>query len=531
MEIVSGVGDGVFWVGLLALLAERDVGAGGFALAAVVRLAPRALISVPAGALADRIDRRRLLVGLDLVRAITMLALAVMAALDAPTTGLLATVLLSYALAAPYRPALTAALPFIAGERRLSTANALIGTVRQVMTFVGPLCGALLIVWIPVEVTFVVDAVTFGIAAVLVGSISELAATSPARQRSRRVHDRRRARSAWHEARRTHGVVVIAMFVFVMYLVRGAELVLYVLAAGELLGLGPSGIGLLTGAVGFGAVAALPAMARLADSPRTDLLIGGSLVATAVSLAVVGSSDRIGPSIVALSAIGAALVAFEVVSVVLLQRAARTEVLGSVFGIVGAASNAGKLLGAVAAPALAAWIGVSGAFVALAVVVAAFSLGATPGLARIRRATATRRAELAPVVERLAALAVFDGATRPALERVAAEIETEAVATGTVVIRQGDPADDLFVVVDGRFSVFDGERSINTMQRGDWFGEIGLLQRRARTASVVADTAASLWRIPGAAFLAALGEMSAAPSGMIDVMAERLARAGDDGPR
>ena len=76
-EVVSGLGDGVFWVGLAAILLARGVGARGFAVAAVARLGPRALISAPAGVLADRVDRRRLLVTLDLTRG--MLLVEVMA--------------------------------------------------------------------------------------------------------------------------------------------------------------------------------------------------------------------------------------------------------------------------------------------------------------------------------------------------------------------------------------------------------------------------------------------------------------------
>jgi len=145
MEVVSGIGDGVFWVGLAAVLIDRNSGAQAFTLAALARLGPRALISAPAGVLADRVDRRRLLVGLDLRRALLMIALAVVAVAEGPVVAILLLVLGTYTLAAPYRPALTAALPSVAGESRLASANAMVSTVRQLMTFIGPLFGALVI--------------------------------------------------------------------------------------------------------------------------------------------------------------------------------------------------------------------------------------------------------------------------------------------------------------------------------------------------------------------------------------------------
>lgn len=145
MEVVSGVGDGVFWVGLIAVLLDRGVGVEGFAVAALVRLGPRALISAPAGVLADRVDRRRLLVGLDLARAAVMVGLAAASRGHGGLVLLLGGVLAAYTLVAPYRPALSAALPLVAGERRLSSAAALVGTIRQLMTFIGPVIGAIVV--------------------------------------------------------------------------------------------------------------------------------------------------------------------------------------------------------------------------------------------------------------------------------------------------------------------------------------------------------------------------------------------------
>ena len=174
MEVVSGLGDGVFWVGLTAVLLERGFGAAGFGIAAIARLGPRALISAPAGVLADRLDRRWLLVSLDLLRGAVLVMLAFAAAGDMGPTGLLVLVAIGYTIAAPYRPALTSALPLVTGEDGLASANAQVSTVRQVMTFVGPLVGAVLVAaWSPTA-AFVVDAASFLVAAVLIASIPAL---------------------------------------------------------------------------------------------------------------------------------------------------------------------------------------------------------------------------------------------------------------------------------------------------------------------------------------------------------------------
>lgn len=58
----------------------------------------------------------------------------------------------------------------------------------------------------------------------------------------------------------------------------------------------------------------------------------------------------------------------------------------------------------------------------------------------------------------------------------------------------------------------------------DWFGEIGLLQRSPRTATVTTTTAATLWRIPGDEFLAAFAGSASRPDILGGTMAVRLAR-------
>ena len=86
-----------------------------------------------------------------------------------------------------------------------------------------------------------------------------------------------------------------------------------------------------------------------------------------------------------------------------------------------------------------------------------------------------------------------------------------------VVIRQGDPADAFYVCTDGTLEVTShGERGrrdrvLRQLEAGSYFGEIGLIERIPRTATVRALTDVTLLRIDGEAFLGALIE---APSGI-----------------
>ena len=71
---------------------------------------------------------------------------------------------------------------------------------------------------------------------------------------------------------------------------------------------------------------------------------------------------------------------------------------------------------------------------------------------------------------------------------------------GEVIIRQGDPADNFYVIADGRWrspraAAPDGavdKRVLRQMAAGEFFGEIGLLSRVPRTATVTAVTDGTL---------------------------------------
>jgi CRP/FNR family transcriptional regulator, cyclic AMP receptor protein len=70
---------------------------------------------------------------------------------------------------------------------------------------------------------------------------------------------------------------------------------------------------------------------------------------------------------------------------------------------------------------------------------------------------------------------------------------TKAVAVGDVVFRRGDPADEMFFIVSGRFHV--RERNVD-LQTGEVFGELGLLNAgQARTATVECTASGELLRI------------------------------------
>ncbi len=97
-ETLSGAGDGIVWVAVVVVLVDEPRYGLLLTLGVVARLAPRAALSLPAGALIDRSDLRRLLAGTSALRAVTMGLLGLVVARGAPPAAILLLLLLSNVL-------------------------------------------------------------------------------------------------------------------------------------------------------------------------------------------------------------------------------------------------------------------------------------------------------------------------------------------------------------------------------------------------------------------------------------------------
>lgn len=490
-------------------------------VAVLARLGPRAFLGLPFGRLVDSVPLRPLLVGVDLVRALLGGALAVLAATGAPTISLLAVVLVSYVVGVPTRPAMSVALTRLVAERELAAANARLSTIRQVMTFVGPLIGAGVASW-STTAGFVTNGLTFIVSAVVVSTVSGLERTD-----GREPVER----GPWEPASAaTRGAITLAglraplVLVAAMYFVRGVEMVVHVLVIRDVIGGEPDLVGVLSGAIAVGAFLAIPLATDAAARRGVTGTSWVAVVATAVPTAALAAASELWVAASLLIAVGAGMVVFEVAAVMTVQRLSPPELVGRSFSAMNGASNLGRLAGALAAPALAEVAGTGGALVVTAVGLVGVTVAVTPALRRVQAEATRRSVELEPVVRVLRSLGLFEAAPQVALERLAGAMSVVEVGPGNAMVREGDVADDLFVVRHGTFSVTVQGREVNAVGPDDWFGEIGLVRRSPRTATVTATTAATVWRIPGDVFVAALDESGAAPSALLSGIADRLAR-------
>jgi CRP-like cAMP-binding protein len=97
-------------------------------------------------------------------------------------------------------------------------------------------------------------------------------------------------------------------------------------------------------------------------------------------------------------------------------------------------------------------------------------------------------------------------------------------APGEIVVAEGDDALNLFLLAAGRARVEQGGRVIGSMGPGDFFGELGILQQHARTATVIAETELSCVLIPAWEFRALLAEHPEMAVPMVHALIARLHR-------
>jgi hypothetical protein len=224
---------------------------------------------------------------------------------------------------------------------------------------------------------------------------------------------------------------------------------------------------------------------------------------------------------------GVGMVIVDVLAFTALQRDLPRDVLGRVLATVDALILGGTVLASFLATALFSAFGLTWA---LAVIGLGFPLAALfglPAILAVDRAAAEEVDRLRPRVELLEQLDLFTGSARSTIEMLAASAEEQLVAAGTTIIRQGDPADALWILIEGLLEVsidVDGvQRELPPVDAPGYVGELGLLRGEPRSATVVTAADSRLLRIAGEDFLAAL-ETAPASQSLLSLAGERLKR-------
>ncbi len=170
-RVVSNLGD---WFNLLAaaaLIANLSGAGTAISFLFLARFLPLFLMSPFAGVLADRFERRNLLIWTDLLRAVTVLGFLLV---DRPERIWLLYVLtaLQFVFSAVFSPAEQSYIPAVVEQDDLVTANALDSFTWSTMLAIGALLGGLATAWLGVQIAFILDALSFLLSAWFVTRIA-----------------------------------------------------------------------------------------------------------------------------------------------------------------------------------------------------------------------------------------------------------------------------------------------------------------------------------------------------------------------
>jgi MFS family permease len=497
----SQIGDWLYNAALLGFVYSATGSASWVAAATICRLIPYVLLGPIGGTVADRFDRRSVLLAGDVMRLVLMLVLAAVVAGDGAVAAVLALTALSSVAGAAEKPAAMALLPRLVGEARLGPANALLHTVQDLGVVVGPAIGAAILAVADAWVAFAVNAGTFALSAVLISTMRRRGVPNrPLNEQGaigQTAHGLRTARS-------TPFVVPLIVLVAVVEFTYGAQTVQLVLFAERTLGLGAGGYGILLAAAGAGGLLSAFVNGRLATSTKVSLIaVGAAALVCATQFAYAGVEEVVLACAVTLVG-GAGLVAAEVVAETALARIVPTDVLGRVMGVFDASSVAAMVAGAVLAPVVIAATTLRASFLVLGAVSLAVTLVSLIGLRGLDAISKQRAEALASRVAVIEDLPITVGVPRLVLEQLASASQICPLPDGVDVVVEGAPSHAFYVVVEGSVVVHSDGEVLAHLGAGQCFGERGLLDNAPRNATVTTEVGSRLLRLEGDVLLEAL---------------------------
>lgn len=507
-EFVSSVGDWLYLVALLIVVYRESEDTVLLGIVGAARVLPYVLLSIPAGIVADRYDRRLVLLVTDVARGALMLVLAWLVATNAPVTWVVAVSIVAASFSAFFSPTIGAYLPSIVrDEAELGPANSAWSTLDNLAFIIGPGMAGLLIATTGLTAAFLLNAASFAIVTVVLWGLPSV---RPAANESPETAEAgSRTNGTAVRAPRSLGAIVRPVAGVTLADITGAFAfgglgILTVILAVDQLGAGEEGTGFLNAGMGLGAVlGAVASGVVVANAGLRTILLVGTLV-FAAGLAVLGLVPSIGLAFLAMAVASAGSLLAEVVSTTIIQRLVPDAMRGRAIGTVDTLTILAYAAGSLALPVLAGELGVANVLVASAVVVVA---GAVGGVVLVGNALPPGPApEIEAVARRLAGLPLFTGVPEGRLATALARAKPLAVRAGEAIVRQDEPADRFYVILDGEFQVSQAEagwgpRHIRTLGPDDVFGEIGLLTGAPRTATVTSATDGRLLVLDGDDFL------------------------------
>jgi MFS transporter, DHA3 family, macrolide efflux protein len=339
--VVSWAGDALSFIAFMWL--AYDVGgASGVVVVRLVDSVPSVIVGLVAGVVADRVDRRRLMISADLLRAAALLPLIAAGLGGRPTLLALAvSIFLIRVGDAFFEPASGALLPDLVPADRIQPANSLFHATSETLTAAATGAAGLLLALLPLEHFFTLDAASFLASAALLSMV----AVRPVLPRREDVRPLAELTAGVSELARRPSLAV-AMTMFGLGIVIGAGI--FIPAAPSLVGGrlhdGPGSFGLVMVGFAVGAILASALLARTRVRNQAGVSVI-SWVGYAVCFGLFAAAGNLVPLVVGAAAAGAAEASARILLISTMQERIPSASLGRAMAVFFTVHRAGHGVG------------------------------------------------------------------------------------------------------------------------------------------------------------------------------------------
>lgn len=383
-QLISVVGDGLYYVAMIWWVKVTTGSNAAVATVALCAAIPAVALGPVAGAYADRLDRRRLMLTMDSARGILLLAPALLLATHHLAVWHLCLVAaLVAACSAFFGPAFGAAIPLLVPAEDVAAANALSQTSFAAGALLGPALGGALVAIVGTAPAILIDAATFGVSAALLG-VSRI--PSPPRAAAAARSLGRDMLDGFVFFRRRPLLLGMVGQVVIINFFRAPLGVLLPSLARDVFGTGAAGFGLLEGMMPAGFL-----LGGLALSLRRVQGVGRALiwllVAWGLAIGCIGVSRALPVTAALLVIAGVALVMVNILGSGVFQTRIPTEMQGRTFGAFNALSQGLQPVALALTAPVVGLVGLQPLFLVGGLTMAACGLAGylIPGLAHLQR--------------------------------------------------------------------------------------------------------------------------------------------------
>ena len=127
--------------------------------------------------------------------------------------------------------------------------------------------------------------------------------------------------------------------------------------------------------------------------------------------------------------------------------------------------------------------------------------------------------------DQLANVPLFSALSKRDLQRVAKASDEVAIEAGRTLVEQGRTGHEFFLILEGEAVVRRNNRKVATLGPGEHFGELAILDRGPRSASVIANTDMRVLVLGQREFVGVLDSIPGMASKLLTTMAQRLREA------